>query len=92
MRDNEVYQVIVEDVTEGEGRKLVDYVTDTKLIVPVSFRPKDSLAHVMRWRVTTMRQSGSDEQGDPIWESAGAISIGRVFSWTGAALDATKTP
>ena len=92
LRDNEAYQVIVEDVTEGEGRKLIEYVTDTKLIVPVSFRPKDSLPHVMRWTVTTMRQAGSDEQGNPIWESAGAISTGRVFSWTGAALEATQAP
>ncbi len=92
LRDNEVYRVTVEDVTEGEGRKLVEYVTDTKFIVPVSFRPKDNLPHVMRWTVTTMRQSGSDEQGDPIWESAGAVSAGRVFSWTGAAPEATKAP
>jgi len=92
LRDNEVYRVTVEDVTEGEGRKLVEYVTDTKFIVPVSFRPKDNLPHVMRWTVTTMRQAGSDEQGDPIWESAGAVSAGRVFSWTGAAPEATQAP
>jgi LysM repeat protein len=92
LRDNEMYRVTVEDVTEGEGRKLVEYVTDTKFIVPVSFRPKDNLPHVMRWTVTTVRQAGSDEQGDPIWESAGAISTGRVFSWTGAAPEATPSP
>ena len=92
LRDNEAYRVTVEDVTEGEGRKLVEYMSDTKLIVPVSFRPKDNLPHVMRWTVTTMRQVGSDEQGDPIWESAGAFSTGRVFSWTGAAPEATQAP
>ena len=92
LRDNEVYRVTVEDVTEGEGRKLVEYASDTKFIVPVSFRPKDNLPHVMRWTVTTMRQIGSDEQGNPIWESAGAFSIGRVFSWTGAAPEATQAP
>ena len=92
LRDNEVYRVTVEDVTEGEGRKLVEYASDTKFIVPVSFRPKDNLPHVMRWNVTTMRQVGSDEQGNPIWESAGALSTERVFSWTGAAPEATQSP
>lgn len=92
LRDNEVYQVTVEDVTEGEGRKIIEYVTDTKFIVPVSFRPKDSLPHVMRWNVTTVRQTGTNEQGEPIWDSAGAVSNVRVFSWTGAALEATQVP
>ncbi|NOY99223.1 MAG: LysM peptidoglycan-binding domain-containing protein [Chloroflexi bacterium] len=92
LRDNEVYQVTVEDVTEGEGRKITEYVTDTKFIVPVSFRPKDSLPHVMRWGVTTVRQAGTDEQGEPIWASAGAPSLQRVFSWTGAAPESTPTP
>lgn len=92
LRENEAYQVSVEDVTEGEGRTLIEYVTDTKFIVPVSFRPKDNLPHVMRWHVTTMREVGSDSQGEPIWESAGAMSVGRVFSWTGAAPEATEAP
>jgi LysM repeat protein/ribosomal protein L40E len=61
LRANEVYQVTVEDVTEGAGRRITEYVTDTKLIVPVSFRPKDNRPHVMRWSVTTVRQMGSDE-------------------------------
>ncbi len=92
LRDNEAYQVTVVDVTDGEGRKIVEYVTDTKFIVPVSFRPKDNIPHVMRWSVTTVRQTGTDEQGEPIWSSAGSVSIERVFSWTGAAPAATPTP
>lgn len=92
LRDNEVYQVTVEDVTEGAGRRLIQYVPDTKLIIPVTFRPKDSLPHVMRWNVTTVRQSGTDDQGEPIWQSAGALSKERVFSWTGAAPAATQAP
>lgn len=92
LRENEAYQVTVEDVTEGAGRRITEYVTDTKLIVPVSFRPKDNLPHVMRWTVTTVRQMGSDEQGEPIWESAGSPSLDRVFSWTGAAPEATPEP
>ncbi len=92
LRDNEVYRVTVEDITEGEGRKLVEYASDTKFIVPISFRPKDNLPHIMRWTVVSVRQVGSDEQGNPIWESAGAVSFERVFSWTGAAPVATEIP
>ena len=46
----------------------------------------------MRWNVTSVRQVGSDDQGNPIWESAGTLSMERVFSWTGAAPEATQAP
>ena len=92
LRDNEAYQVTIEDVTSGLGRRLTDYVTDTKFIVPTSFRPNDNLAHVIRWWVTTVRQSGVDEQGQPIYNSAGAISEERVFTWVGVAVEGTPTP
>jgi LysM repeat protein/ribosomal protein L40E len=85
LRENERYQVTIEDVTESQGRRIVDYVTDTKYIIPVSFRPKDKIPHVIRWWVTTVRQTGTDEQGQPIWTSAGAPSQQRVFSWLGTA-------
>lgn len=91
LRDNEAYQVIVEDVTDG-SRRIVQYVTDTKFIVPSSFRPRDNSPHVFRWWVTTVRQTGSDEQGQPIWESAGAQSDRRVFSWQGVAPGNTPEP
>ncbi len=92
LRDNERYQVTVEDVTAGTGRRLVDYANDTKFIVPVTFRPQDSLPHVMRWWVVTVRQTGTDDQGDPIWSVAGTASTPRVFTWTGAAAIPTSTP
>jgi LysM repeat protein len=92
LRENEAYQVTVEDVTSGQGRRLTDYVTDTKYIVPTSFRPEDDMAHVIRWWVTTVRQNGVDEQGEPIYESAGATSEERVFSWTGVASAGTPSP
>ncbi len=85
LRENERYQVTIEDVTDSQGRRIVDYVTDTKYIIPVSFRPKDKIPHVIRWWVTTVRQTGTDEQGQPIWTSAGAPSQQRVFSWMGVA-------
>jgi LysM repeat protein len=92
LRENEAYQVIVEDVTAGQARRIVDYVTDTKYIVPTTFRPKDNIAHVMRWWAVPVRQTGSDEQGQPIWVNAGAASEKRDFTWVGAAVEATPTP
>ncbi len=83
LRPNESYMVIVEDVTEGTGRKLVEYVTDQKFTVPLSFRPTDSQPHVMRWTVATVRQSGTTKENEPIWDTAGASSVPRVFIWSG---------
>jgi LysM repeat protein len=91
LRENEAYQVTVLDVTSGTNRKIVNNVTDTKFIVPVGFRPADSGAHVMRWWVTTVRQTGSDDQGNPIWSSAGAISVLRDFTWSGVSPQPTPT-
>ncbi len=92
LRDNERYQVIVEDVTAGQARRLVDYVSDTKYIVPTTFRPKDNTAHVLRWWITPMRQTGADSQGQPVWSNAGATSDKRDFTWVGSAVAATPTP
>ena len=74
----------IEDVTGGEGRKLVDYVTDTKYIVPADFRPTDNQPHAMRWVVIPVRQTGTDTEGNPIWEPAGVPSAQRVFIWSGS--------
>ena len=91
LRENERYQVTIEDVTSGQGRRLTEYVTDTKFIVPTSFRPNDDMAHVIRWWVTTARQNGVDEQGQPVYDSAGAISEKRVFTWVGVAVEGTPS-
>jgi LysM repeat protein/ribosomal protein L40E len=93
--DNEAYQVTVEDQTAanlGQSIRMTEYVTDTKYIVPSSFRPNDNLAHVIVWWVTTVRQNGVDEQGQPIYVSAGAISEKRSFAWTGVAVPGTASP
>ncbi|HEY57309.1 MAG TPA: LysM peptidoglycan-binding domain-containing protein [Anaerolineae bacterium] len=92
LRDNEAYAVTVEDVTADRGRKLVAYVTDTKYIVPNDFRPTESKPHVFRWWVVTVRQTGTDENGNPIWTPAGARSESRTFAWVGVAPAATPTP
>jgi hypothetical protein len=84
--------VVVEDVTEGEGRRVTEYVTDTKYIVTSAFRPSDNIPHVFRWWVLVVRQNGVDEQGNPVWVPAGAQSIYRVFSWQGIAPQATPKP
>lgn len=94
LRENEAYQVTVVDVTSTQTRRLTEYVNDTKFIVPTSFRPNDDLPHVIRWWVTTVRQNGVDEQGQPVYDSAGSVSEERVFSWVGVAveIEATATP
>ena len=92
LSDDEAYQVTVEDITSGQGRRLTEYVTDTKFIIPTSFRPNDNLAHVIRWWVTTVRQNGVDEQGQAIYVSAGATSEKRVFTWVGVAVEGTPKP
>jgi LysM repeat protein len=92
LRGNESYMVTVEDVTEGQGRKLVDYVTDTKDIVPSTFRPNDKTPHVIRWWVVTVRQTGTNADGSPIWDTAGSASTQRVFTWSGSPAVGSPTP
>jgi LysM repeat protein len=92
LRENESYAVTIMDVTEGQNRRLVEYVRDTKFIVPASFRPNDSAPHVMRWWVITVRQTGTNDEGNPIWEPAGATSSTRDFTWSGVSPAGTPTP
>lgn len=92
LRENERYQVTIEDITSGTGRKLVVYVTDTKYIVEVTFRPSDNTPHVMRWWVVPVRQTGTDDTGNPIWSTAGTPSSMRDFTWSGSGPAATATP
>jgi len=92
LRDGEAYQITVEDITSSQTRRLTDYVTDTKYIVPTSYRPKDNVAHVLRWWITPVRQAGTDDQGSPIWAASGAVSDKRVFTWVGIAVEGTPNP
>ena len=92
LRAGEAYQVTIEDVTANQTHRLTDYATDTKYIVPTSFRPSDNLAHIMRWWITPVRQAGTDDQGNPIWVPSGAVSEKRVFSWVGVAVAGTPAP
>jgi len=94
LRDNEAYAVTIVDVTAGQDERIVEYVNDTKLIVPAALRPEGEQPHVIRWWASTARQTGTDDDGNPIWESAGAESVSRVFIWVGGAppVDITPTP
>jgi LysM repeat protein len=92
LRTNESYAVTIVDVTEGENRKIAIYTTDTKAIVPASFRPNDNRPHVIRWTVLTVRTDETDDEGEPVWVPAGAASVPRDFTWTGVSSAVTPTP
>jgi len=85
LRDNEEYQVTIEDISSGTGDKILNYVKDTRFIVPVSLRPTDGSTRIYRWSVNVVRISGSTDAGNPIYLSAGLTSERRVFAWGGAA-------
>ena len=87
----EVYRVMVQDLTSAEEKILVDYVSDTKYILPASFRPIDTTPHIIQWSVSVARQINSDPN-NPIYEEAGAISQFRVFSWVGSGIAPTAAP
>ena len=92
LNSNEAYRITVEDITEGEGRKLVDEVTGTTFSVPASFRARTNIPHIYRWSVITVRQVGTDKSGNIIWDTAGAVSKSRVFTWVGETVAATPVP
>ncbi|MDF1498856.1 MAG: LysM peptidoglycan-binding domain-containing protein [Anaerolineales bacterium] len=93
LRENESYRVTVEDITEGSGtRRVVDYVKDTKYIVPASLRPDEATPHIMRWWVQVVRQTGISVEGAPRYEPGGATSDRRDFVWSGFVPELTPTP
>lgn len=90
--ESESYQITVEDLTAAQGPTLVDQVNDTKYIVPATIRPTDGASHIFGWYIEVVRISGSDENGNPIWSTAGAASPPRYFTWTGRLESITPTP
>ena len=52
----------------------------------------ENIPHVFRWTVYVARQVGTDNDGNPLWESAGAVSTARVFTWLGGKSAPTPTP
>ncbi len=84
LRQNEAYAVTVIDATDGDQRKLVSYVTDTKFIVPDEFKPAGTDPHIFYWTVLPVRQTGTNKDtGAPEWSPAGEPSQQRAFSWVG---------
>ncbi len=92
LRQNESYAVTLEDLTAGTGDKVIDYVSETKYIVPSSLRPGGNTPHIFRWTVVPVRQTGSTKDGQATYEQAGAVSSPRVFSWVGSGIAPTSTP
>jgi LysM repeat protein/ribosomal protein L40E len=92
LRQNESYAVTIEDLTTGTGDKVIDYVSETKYIIPVSLRPSGNTPHIFRWTVVPVRQSGSTKDGQPTYEQAGSVSSPRVFSWLGGGASPTSQP
>lgn len=82
LRAGELYRVKIQDLTSVDEKILVQYVTDTKFILPSTFRPTDGNPHIIQWSVTVARQINQDNQ-NPIYEEAGVTSAFRVFSWIG---------
>jgi LysM repeat protein len=92
LQESEAYQVTIEDLTAALGPSLVDQVTDTKYIAPSTLRPTNGVAHIFSWFVEAVRASGTDENGNPIWVTAGSASSPRYFTWIGAPAIITPTP
>jgi LysM repeat protein len=92
MRQEESYAITIEDLTQGQGKKLVDYSNDTKYVIPATFRPVENAPHIIRWWVQPVRQSGTTLAGDAIWVPAGSQSAPRVFSWSGIGAVVTQVP
>jgi LysM repeat protein len=83
LREDEVYFVTVVDVTCNCARELHVPTASNRLIVPPDLRPDEALPHVFRWTVVTARRTGTDANGQPIYEPAGATSDARTFTWIG---------
>jgi LysM repeat protein len=92
LNNNEAYRVTIEDITEGEGRQLVDEVQTTNFSVPASFKADGDIPHIYRWAVMPVRQIGTDESGNIIWDTAGANSETRVFTWVNQSVPVTPSP
>ncbi len=92
LRDNESYAVTIENLSEGEGKKKTYYVRDTKQLIPTEILPKDNQPHIFRWTVMAVRQTGTDDKGQPTWDQAGAVSNGRVFIGYGTGSGPAHTP
>ncbi|HEX2981334.1 MAG TPA: LysM peptidoglycan-binding domain-containing protein [Anaerolineaceae bacterium] len=96
LRSNEAYAVTVQDATHeqvtGQQRRITEYVTDTKFTLPETFRPTDNQPHLLYWWVLPVRQTGTADDGKPIYDQGGSMSEKRGLIWTGQTVQVTPTP
>ena len=88
LRADEFYIVNIEDVTCNCARIYRQATTETKLIVPSTFRQTEAVLHVFRWTVTTGHLRAGDT-AQPQYDSAGATSSIRDFIWMGGTVPPT---
>ncbi|MGB7538030.1 MAG: hypothetical protein WBM17_05795, partial [Anaerolineales bacterium] len=91
LRENEEYQVTIEDITGSETVKTVRYLKDTRVLVPVELKPTDGSMHLFRWSVMVVRKTGTTDAGNPVYIAAGQPSERRYFAW-GGNTPAASTP
>jgi hypothetical protein len=91
LRENEVYLVIVEDVTSNKPKLIKDTTISTRYLVDVDMKPVEAVPHVFKWSVVTARQTGVSDDGRPLYQPAGAVSEERTFTWTGLGILPTES-
>ena len=91
LQDNETYLVTVEDVTANSARRVQVTTLTTRYIVGVELKPFEAVPHVFKWTIVAARQVGTTDEGEPIYEPAGATSLERTFTWTGIGIVPTPT-
>jgi hypothetical protein len=90
LRENEVYLISVEDVTQNGSQRISVTTLTTRYIVAVDMKPYEAVPHVFRWTVVTARQTGVTDDGRPMYQPAGATSVERTFTWTGIGVPLEK--
>ena len=91
LQENEVYMVVVEDVTANSARRIVETTLTTRYIMTVEMKPYEAIPHVFKWTVVPARQSSTSSAGKPVFKPAGATSEERTFIWTGIGVVPTTT-
>ncbi len=92
LKEGEAYLVTVEDLTCNCAKRVLKTTTETRFIVSVDMKPAEAAPHIFKWTVVTVRQAGTTDKGEPIYEPAGATSEERTFTWTGIGVPMTATP
>lgn len=84
MKENQYFQVTLLNSSDPQAEPSYFYVKDTKFIVPESFRPSGNTPMIFRWTIQPVEKTGETEDGEGIYIPVGAVSLTRVFSWSGS--------